>query len=411
MFQGFKSDLTTLEGWELECLTISIFQTLGYYVESNLKWLEDRVGAAGTADILELDVLSKSYSPLKITKIVTECKRGCDFNDFFKFLGISSFVKVDAKYLICQSSQFADLYSLGIKNDMVVIKPEDIFNTFTISDAEKLSVFRGVSYILLALINKQKIQDDIHQGVRFTAKEEEAYSEIRSYLSLLVGRVWRESDPRDQFKILNNIFETKRDFVRKIARKIGLGNGVSENFMYDNALCQAAGYLVLKAKISYIICAVECAINSVISPESNYLNQITDEGFRQCVILMRENLSLSCKIPNFIQTWIYQFGGFLNKYGNDIDEIAKCMNERRESIVKIIEFLQRLFTILSTTYGIQWGFLEDMEILHFRYVPQPIRGLGIAYRKHLGLDVRDFCFGTQWESKFLNWISKINLTI
>jgi len=414
MITGFPEDLITIRGWELECLAASIFQTLNYRVDVNLKWLEDRVDNPGTSDILEIDILAKSYSPLKVTKILVECKKNCNFNDLFLFKGISDYVNVDEKYLLCESHQFSDIYNLGLENKINVVKSIDIFDKFNVSKvADKLELWRTLNYILTALLNKKSIQDILHTDENLDESEKEAYNNIRKYLISLNGRIWKENDPRKQYQLIKQLFEDNKDFVGKISRIISLPKTGAENLMRDNALCQAAGYAVLKAKVAYIICAVECAINSIISPYANYLDSLDDESFKSCVILMKDNLLLACKIPNFIQAWVYLFGGVLNDTEDDVVCIANFLDERPETIKNMLELLKSLFTLLdkSNTYEIQWGFFEDFGITHFKYVPHPIRGLGIYHRQVSGIDVDDFCYHQEWYRAFNNWLKTVNLDI
>ncbi|NLU43425.1 MAG: hypothetical protein GXX11_00865, partial [Acholeplasmataceae bacterium] len=76
-------------GRELELLVASFFQAYQYYVDSNLKWIEDNIDSTGSVDILEIDVLAKTFSVSGVKSTLIECKRGCVFNDIFKFVGVA----------------------------------------------------------------------------------------------------------------------------------------------------------------------------------------------------------------------------------------------------------------------------------------------------------------------------------
>lgn len=410
MFTGFNNDLGTLTGFQLELLTVSLFQTLGYYVDSNLTWMEERESGNGSSGILEIDVLAKAYSPLKITKVLTECKRGCDFNDFFKYLGICHFLKVDSKYLICQSNHFEELYKLGLKNNMIVIEPDNILSAFSVDASFRLNIFRGINTISLSIVDKQIIANLLHPGTRLTRDEQDAYSLIRKYLINLNGWIWKETDPRVQYKMLSQLLNENSGFVNKIGRILGLGRSISENLMRDNALCNAAGYTVLQAKITYIVCAVECAINSLTSPDDNYLSTIDDPIFIECIQKMRDSILIACKIPVFVQVWINVFGGMINMNGHEIEKFALFINERENVVIELLSMLEEIFTLLSGNANIQWGFIEDFGIKMFRYVPRAIRGVGIAFRKHNNIDVEEFCFGEEWEAEMLSRLESLGLS-
>ena len=410
MFNGFSSDYRNLTGQELEVLASALFQTLDYYIDINLTWMEERESSPGSTGILEIDVLAKEFSPLKITRILTECKRGCDFNDFFKFLGICKFMSVDSKYLICQSRQFEELYKLGLNNDIFVVEPENIVTTFSVNDQNKLNLLRGINLIILTITDKAKIASALHEGSQFTKEEERAYNEIRKYLINLNGWIWKEADPRIQQRKIFDLMQNNKGFIKVIARKLGLKNDVSENLMRDNALCTAAGYAVLQTKINYIVCAVECAIESLVSPDEQYLSKIEDPSFISCVEKFKTNIALACKIPHFIQVWVNVFGGMINNNDtNDIELFSLFFNERKKTIKDLIIILEEIFCLFQGTYIIQWGFIEEFNIKMFRYVPRAIRGIGIAFRKKNGLNVEDFCFAEEWEAEMMNKLNFLNL--
>ena len=397
MFKGFKEDLTRLNGFELEILTVAMYQTLGYYTDSNLTWMEEKEGSSGSSGILEIDVLSKSYSPLKVTRVLTECKRGCDFNDYFKYLGICEFLKVDSKYLVCQSNHFSELHKLGLRNKMIVIKPNMLLSTFNIENSFKLNLLRGINTINISFTDKNVIANLLHNGKRFSREEQDAYNRIRKYLISLNGWIWKEDDPREKYNQLQLLMKNNKAFVITIAKDIGLTKDASENLMRDNPLCTAAGYVVLQAKMQYIVCAVECAIQSLISPNKDYMSRVDDTIFKQCVKKMEENIVFACKIPYFIQSWVNVFGGMLNNDEDEIELIATYLNERADTVIHLIQLLEEMFTLLSGNANIQWGFIEELGVKMFRYVPRELKAIGIQYRKRNSITIEDFCFSDDWE--------------
>ncbi|KNZ42450.1 hypothetical protein [Acetobacterium bakii] len=412
MFRGFSDDYKNLTGAELEILTGALFQTLDYYIDVNLTWMEERESSSGSSGILEIDILAKSFSPLKITRILTECKRGCDFNDYFKFLGICEFMKVDSKYLVCQSSQFVELYNLGLHNDLFVVEPDNILATFSVSDQNKLNLLRGVNLINSAITDKSQITVSLHKGQQLTYEERGAYNLIRKYLISLNGWIWKESDPRTKQRNIFELIQKNKGFVNFIGYHLGLKREVSENLMRDNALCTAAGYVVLQTKISYIVCAVECAIESLVSPDESYLTIIDDKSFISCVEKMKSNIVLACKLPHFIQIWINVFGGMVNNNDTkDIELFASFFNERKNVIEDLLEMLEDVFCLFSGSQNIQWGFIEDFNIKMFRYVPRAIRGIGISFRKKNNIDISDFCFAKEWKEEMTGIVNRFDLEV
>jgi hypothetical protein len=393
----------------LEIMATSIFQTLGYYTNSNLKWIEDKIDSKGKSDILEIDVFAKSYAPLKITKILVECKNGCDFNDFFKFLGIATFIEVDSKYLICQSGQYSELNALGVKTGVNVLKPQELLTTFKIeSEKTKLAFFNRANALINNVLDKNFISGKYQKG--FTSLHGQAYAEIRKYLTYLNGSIWKEKNSVQQFNTLNNLLKTNKDFVRKIAGILEIKKGnkkTAEEYIQEDVLCQVAGYVVLQSKIFYIVCAVECAINAVIHPLTTNLDELQDLNFKKWASFLKDNIKTACKIPTILQTWLYVFGGFIST-ADDKDFLAFCdlLQETPNTVNQVISILKQLFTIQTDNFGIQWGFSEDLGVLSIKNTPLFIRGLGVINRKKLKLDVESFIFKDEAISNFNEWMQE-----
>ena len=49
---------------------------------------------------------------------------------------------------------------------------------------------------------------------------------------------------------------------------------------------------------------------------------------------------------------------------------------------------------------IQWGFVEDMGITSFRYIPTSFKGIGMVNRKFLNMETKEFLFYKQWGNNY-----------
>ena len=139
-----------------------------------------------------------------------------------------------------------------------------------------------------------------------------------------------------------------------------------------------AGYLVLKVRVSYIICAVQCAYlaQKVLLDTDN----IKDASFIKVVDLLRKELELAMQIPWFLQSLIYIFGGTISLIGdNDVKNIAHYLKMEQSAVYKIIKLLEELFSLAEVR--IQWGFINDMGIKSLKYIPYPLKGLGMINRE------------------------------
>ena len=387
------------DGKDLEILVSSYYQTYDYYVESNLKWIEDKEGLSGKADIFEIDVLAKKFSIRSIEETLIECKRGCTYNDLHKFYGITKMVGANSNILICQSHDINMLKKLGDDHYNIQVKtPKDLLATLSYDQQKKLSFFYDSNSISNQLFEKETIKSIITTSGNFSDLEQKAYNMIRSYMAELIGKIWKESDLIQQSIQIKNLLDTHSDYVREIARFLQIISGIkpSEFYMKKNMLCRAAGYLVLKVRVSYVICAIECAValeNGVVLE----LDKIKDESFLKVVYLLGKELPTTVKIPRFLQEFIYIFGGMLSKFDKDEYNIAQYMKINVSTMRQIVNLLKELF-ILSRS-RIQWEFIDDLGVLFLKYVPAPIKGLGMINREKLNFSIKEFGYANQWKEE------------
>ena len=386
---------------DLEIIASSYYQTINYYVENNLKWIEDKIDSIGNADILEIDILARMFTIDSVDRNLIECKRGCTYNDIFKFSGVAKMIGANSNIIICQGHDIDMLKKTGARINIQVKTPEELLSTLTNKQQLKLSFFYVSNNISNQLFRKELIKSTMSVPGNFSSIEKRAYSLIRSFMSALIGKIWRETDLVQQAIEIKKLLDTHPDFVREIARllKIKPGNKPSEIYMDQNMLCRAAGYLVLKVRMAYVVCAIHCAV----ALENGFLldlDRIQDESFLNVVALSRKKLSTAIKIPQFLQEFIYIFGGMTTFLDEDVNNIAQYMKTNVSEIREIIGLLKQLFEL--TKNRIQWGFIKDMMVIYLKYVPNPIKGLGVRNREKLSWSIKDFCFADQWK-KSLNF--------
>ena len=155
-------------------------------------------------------------------------------------------------------------------------------------------------------------------------------------------------------------------------------------------------HLVLQMKISYLICAVELAINLSSYSEED-INKIEDSAFINLVENLKKDLNIAKKIPNFIQVYIHIFGG-VHSDDNDLIGISNFLGYTLEDTEKILDLLMTLFKLSDV--DIQWGFVEDMGITSFRYIPTSFKGIGMVNRKFLNMETKEFLFYKQWGNNY-----------
>lgn len=388
-------------GKDLEFFSTSFFQSINYFVDSNLKWIEEKSDSTGNSDILEIDVLAKDFSTEIVKKILIECKRGCTFNDLFKFSGVCNLVKPNKGILLCQSHEELQLKKIGEELHIDVKNPEEIIEQME-KQTENFTFYHEANLLCNKFFSIEDLKKQCYDNA-FNMHENTAYREIRKYLSILLGEIWREYDLPKQAQKIKILSDSHKNFVRQVAKILNLKpyNQASEIYMSRNILCQSAGYLVLKVRIAYVISAVESAI-SIINKFNNLddFMIVNDQSFIKTVDFLSEHLEIAKMIPIFLQIFLSIFGGIIYRSKDEINNFAKVMHVEPIVITKIIRLLKKLFQINNT---FQWGFVEDMNVLSLKYTPATLKGLGIKNRKLLGFNISDFCFAQQWENNYTNY--------
>lgn len=394
--------IKSLSNLELERFVAAIFQSSGYYVERDLTWQEDRLGSSShTIDVLQADAIAYSFSSFEETRILIECKGGGSFNDLFKFIGIKNIVKPNSSYFVCNNTlNFDEIHKLGSANNIVVTRPEDFLNNFKYKrNIQNLTYWYWINQIIDSLLTKERLIKYAGEST-FTTEENLAYQTIRKYYATIKGRIWKESDPLLQVGNINSLFNTNKGFVRKVLLIQRLPSTDTENAITNNVLCESAAYVVLRAKIIFIISALRCAINSFTSTSNNFLASITDQSFLNVVNKLIESIDIACRLPKFIQFWIFQCGGLLNTQSNEVSIFAKFLGEREETISQFINLLKEIFTLIISNNGLVWSLNERNKIIEFNAVPDSLRGFGMYFREQLNISITPFVYRKQWLDKF-----------
>lgn len=399
MYPTFEiPNVSTLSSEHLEHYIAAIFQANGYYVKCNLWWSENTVSDPNrSVDILQADILAYMFWPFNDNNILIECKGGGTFTDLVKFIGTKELIKPNSAFLVCNnSSVYDELVKLGNSNQITVIRPSDIMQKFAPS-----VIFTKINLAYWC----QKLQTNLTEkdilisalGGNLSAKQKNAFSEIRKYNNFLNSRIWRTKDPRLQANLLVEHFAQNKGFVRKVLKLQGLPTSDTENAIANNVLCESAASVVLKARIDYLTIALRCAISNVLSSEEEYLATISDPSFKSVVDKMINNIQIACRLPQFLQFWIYHLGGVLDVSNtNEKSIIATYLNEREETIDMFFSFLNEIFSIILAGGNLNWGIHRRGDILEFNAIPDSVRGYGMFFRNEHSMKSTSFLYKTQW---------------
>lgn len=374
-------------GSKLETFLISYFQAKDYFVEGNLKWNVDKQ-EKGSYDFFEIDVLASKFQTNDIFTILSECKRGCTNNDLVKFIGVVAYVKANENWLVCESKSFDEIFQMGKEQNIIVIDPKTLLTQTNQRFVDKLKLFYQSNIYCQHIIDKNTLIS-LSPNHKFSELESEAYASIRRYLVLMSGKIWRENDNIKRVKLVKKLIEDNKDFARQIYRTATACKAPkkTEIYMQENFLSCAAGFLMMKAKISYIICAIRLAIdmNNGLTKE---LLELKDESLYEVVTFFSRNIDKAIKIPNFIQSLIFIFGGMYTEQGDDIAMVSAYLNINKLTFMDMIIFVKELFKIREC--NIQWGFTSDMGVTTFKYVPNSLKGLGLMNRNILNINTECF---------------------
>lgn len=386
-------------GKKLEWFSNSCFQTLGYYIDTNLKVTEDKINASGSIDILEIDIYAKVFKKLGVETTLIECKGGCTFNDIHLFKGVASVINADNNGMVVTSKQIEDIKAHAQKLQIEIYEPLELFNKIETKDKVIFQMYYFWNDMKDTITSKKYIEHHLVNTIdkKLSKEQNNAYGEVRSYYSNISGKVWREPDLVKRAKRLLELQQVNKDFVRKVARtqKIKPLNRNSQYYIDSNEICQAAGSLVLDVRIAYIVCAVECAISNI-----DTMLEIDDLGFNNLVKKLSSEPEIAFLIPKFLQFFINIFGGVYFKDNRDIYSICYFMNITVSQFNKVMNLLEEMFTLPEL--GIQWGFEEDMLVKCLKYTPSIYKAIGVKNREKLNINTEVFVNKSLWKEKLNN---------
>lgn len=386
-------------GKKLEWFSNSCFQTLGYYIDTNLKVTEDKINASGSIDILEIDIYAKVFKKSGVETTLIECKGGCAFNDIHLFKGVASVINADKNGMVVTSKQIDDIKAHAQKLQIEIYEPLELFNKIEIKDRVIFQMYYFWNDMKDTITSKKYIEHHLVNPIdkKLSKEQNNAYGEVRSYYSNISGKVWREPDLVKRAKRLLELQQENKDFVRKVARiqEIKPLNRNSQCYIDSNEICQAAGLLVLDVRIAYIVCAVECAISNI-----DTMLEIDDLGFNNLVKKLSSEPEIAFLIPKFLQIFINIFGGVYFNDNKDISSICYFMNIKVFQFNKVMNLLEEMFTLHEL--GIQWGFEEDMLVKCLKYTPSIYKAIGVKNREKLNINTEVFVNKSLWKEKLNN---------
>lgn len=383
--------VSELTSKDLENYVSAIFQFGGYYINQDLSFTETQdADQDRNVDLFQLDIIALNFHPFGEDMLTVEVKGGGTFTDLFKYLGITKFLNPTLSYLIMNNSgSFDDICRLGERVGIVVANPSSIIETVKTDENQDLINFWYWSNSLSnKLVERQGLSAAI--GNDFNEVQSEAYQQIRRYLASLKNRIWKTLDPVEQSIELESLMNENRDFVRQILRIQKEDLTDTENAIVRNILCESASYVVLISKLYYVASAVRCAIHSIITSKSDYLEQIENEQFRNVVERLCENISMACKLPSFLQFWIFLCGGMFDKQNKEIEIFSRLMGIREDNFLNYLELTKDIFTLLIPSGTIQWSLNQRDTILEFNNMPNSIRGLSLEFRKHFEINIENY---------------------
>ncbi|MFL2077196.1 hypothetical protein [Marinilactibacillus psychrotolerans] len=384
-------------GQKLEFFTNACYQSLNYYIETNLKVTEEKADSSGKIDILELDIYAKKFNGSFVDTTLIECKRGCSFNDLFMFSGISNVINANRNVMIAVSKNLEDIKNQATKLNIQILEPMELYSSIDESKEYLFPMHYSWNEMKSSILSKEYIISSNESNKRLSKVQKAAYSEVRSYLSLLNGRIWREPDLFQKANAISNLLNSHKDFVRKIARlqAISPKNKSSQYYIDSNQICQSAGVIVLEIKIAYIICAVECAISQI------DIQNLEDEGFKNLVNILIANIELAQYIPIFLQYFFNVFGGIYLNESEDIANMSQVIGISTTQFDSIITFLKKLFYIPEI--NLLWGFEENLLTVCLKNTPNLYKAFGIINRNSLGFNTDMFVQKSEWLINYKIW--------
>ena len=402
------------KGKDLEDFVSAAFQVSGAFVERNI--VERDV-----EEILELDVLSTTYSCSAPSVLLTEVKSGnYGFPDIFKLRGWMDYLKIDkAIFVTTQEHDHGELFrerAARLNISHVVIP--DLANAgpaladFTQKsklDSLDVAIWR-FSYLL-----ERKMMNELVRRKKAdrTAKR---YPAICDYAHTVNSGAFFEATAAERMQLLSEAYKEYPHLSAKVANEMSGGtfeddvkiieNGTfRETFsnckITDVQLSTMIEYKarlgLLKHAIDYIVYTndnkQELAQDKTVLKVFGWEHVLSSfdclpQSFRDGIEVIRKD-AYCHRYPVFWQWFMWVYGGFLLL--DRQDEEMQHMAERTGIPVSEIPKALKAFDVLFPTAK---GWLRDMasdsKIRKLSMFPVPFAGLGAHYRRRIYTDGNDF---------------------
>lgn len=377
--QPFSTQINNLIAQDFENVVSSAYFYMGYYIRRNISILVEK------QQVAEIDVLASLLTPLEEILIAIECKgRTPNFKELRKFSAIKPLMNCKNYNVILKAygantlRQEHQTFSKMLGIDLY--KKEDLSKLvlpilWGDNELRKNRITWFNRYLIIFYI-----QDYYLKQVFQTITDENIKQEISKYKKYLFFELWNIKDPVEQ---MTNAFEKAKtdfhDFSSKIANLLNL-NILAELKNPTNEILQLAILLELYHRLFNVHSISRC---SLLARNEQGRRVLLDTGFPR----IRESLNLLCDynmnisiFSNFLDRWIFLWGGFFLKGDLMKEEYSKLTSETSLSYVTINKF----FILLRHIFGGGRDlFYIGAEKIFFKFIPAAFRALGLIHRRSL----------------------------
>ena len=382
------------KGKDFEDLISALFIVGGNFIE---RGIEER----GETTVLELDVVSTSYSERRPQKVLIEAKSGeWGFPDIFKLFGMLNYLEIPKGHFVTQSTiqghEFRRKKCEHLNINLVAIENIDLAAESLglelvdpagkKGDLETLRFSFWLERKFISQLGKLRKQSPTSKG----------FKAIWEYYNAVNNDIFFDRGMRDKFRRLFIFYLRHPNITAKLGSEMLGGDFESpvqelEKSLFEKTYYQCesnpiqictfiehrARLALLKNAVDFILeapsnQAFENVVQTLLgsSMHNSFLNgmrEIKDDPFLHLY-------------PLFWQWYTWVFGGFilLDRETEEIELLSKKTGIPKEHIQAAFDAYDKLFPISG---GWQISLEPNSRIQIMKHFPTPLRGIGANYRR------------------------------
>lgn len=383
----------------------AILNAGGYYLDRSVHRTKNGI------DVLELDIVATKFAPENTSSMIIEVKSGgWGIKDLFKVNGWLNYLKKDrAAFIYQKASENKDEATMQdvakeLNIDLLsnLLTSENTIDNGAILECFKINLQEVPMPVLYAFRYAYDLERMMLDFIRGFMRDNPDYltpRRVYEYFRRLVDDSFFIYDPIKRLKFLTDLSMEHKSIA------CILDNELKDRGVLKPEGCKFDDLFEIENPLKMQLRPVDVALHVqllnrlyVVKGIVEYLLQPAEEGQTELEKFVKklDYMSLNYNITNgiknleshpnfylypyFYQVFFYVFGGFfmLTKEQEEYELLSHLTGLPVEDVNKALVFWDELFPLSKS-----WMYTMNNEgIRYMKFVPSPLRGIGVNFRKH-----------------------------